>query len=346
MNVFGRLLAVWPKGLVVVFVLLGLVVGGNWTALAAEAVAGGETTPANTVSTPASPPDAPTGLPSEYLLHVGDRLHLWVWGEPSLTTDVVVMPDGTVSLPLVGSLQLLGKSVPAATKEVTEACARYLKNPRVSLSCTPQAPLRVYVEGSVNAPGAVPYDPRFRLLDYLGQAGGPTASADLCNVTITSVAGARVGTTKLDLSVPLQAGAVPAASAPPAGDSANAVNPVLSPGDTVWVGRAVPVAVVGEVRNPGAIDFRQGQRLSEYVSAAGGPAPRADLGKALLRHTENGVTASRRIDVARALTQPNAAESDPVLAPGDVLTIPEKFLAQGLTWSDALRAVTTALIWW
>jgi polysaccharide export outer membrane protein len=353
MNTFGRLLASWAECLAVLFLLFGLAVPGGSAALAAEGAAVRDTTPVGALSAPGGTPNAPADLStapaspsSEYLLHVGDRIHLWVWGEPSLTTDAVVMPDGTVSLPLVGSLQLLGKSVPAVTKEVTEACGRYLKDPRVSLSCTPQTPLRVYVEGSVNAPGPVPYDPRFRLLDYLGRAGGPTANADLSNVAITSVAGASVGTTKLDLSAPLRPEAAPTNGTPSAGGSADAPNPILSPGDTIWVGRAVPVAVIGAVRSPGAIDYRQGTRLSEYVSLAGGPTPRADLAKSLLRHTKDGVTASQRIDVARALTDPNAKESDPVLAPGDVLTVPEKFLAEGLTWSDVLRAVTAAVIWW
>ncbi len=307
MNAFGRLLASRVERLAVLFLLCGLALPGGCDALATEDAAAREITPVGALATPAGPPSAPAdlsaapGSPSnEYLLHVGDRIQLWVWGEPSLTTDAVVMPDGTISLPLVGTIQLLGKSVPAATKEVTEACGRFLKDPQVSLSCTPQTPLRVYVEGSVNAPGPVPYDPRFRLLDYLGRAGGPTANADLHNVAITSVAGASVGTAKLDLNAPLRPGAAPTDGPPSAGDAADASNPVLSPGDTIWVGRAVPVAVIGAVRSPGAIDYRQGQRLSEYVSLAGGPTVRADLGKALLRHTKDGITASQQIDVARA----------------------------------------------
>jgi polysaccharide export outer membrane protein len=296
---------------------------------------------------PSTAAAAVVGNPSgEYLLHVGDRIRLWVWGEPSLTTEVAVMPDGTVSLPLVGTLYLLGKSVPVATKEVEEACGRYLKDPRVSLSCIPQAPLQVYVQGSVSSPGPVAYDPRFRLLDYLGQAGGPTTGADLSNVVVTSVSGARVGSTRLDLGAPLRADAAPAAGAPDPSVGADTANPVLSPGDTIWVGRAVPVAVIGAVRNPGAIDYRQGLRLSEYVSLAGGPTVRSDLGRSLLRHTKDGVTTSRKLDVGAALTNPNTLEFDPVLAPGDVLTVPEKFLAEGLNWSDVLRAVTAGVLWW
>ncbi|MFB3881408.1 MAG: polysaccharide biosynthesis/export family protein [Armatimonadota bacterium] len=328
------------------------------------------------------PAGAIAGQPADYLLHVGDKIRLWVWGEPSLTTEVVVMPDGTVSLPLIGTLHLLGKSVPAATKEVEEACGRYLKEPRVSLSCIPESPLHVYVEGSVSSPGPVAYDPRHRLLDYLERAGGPTTGADLSNVVVTSVSGSRVGSTRYDLSgagasppQPGDPGAAAGGSSAPApvdakepaaegataehsrlagaadsgsgGEAARATpNPVLSPGDTVWVGRAVPVAVIGAVRVPGAIDYRQGMRLSEYVSLAGGPTVRADLRRAVLRHTKDGVTTSGRFDVGAALTNPNTLEYDPVLAPGDVIAIPEQFLAEGITWSDVLRVVTAGIIWW
>lgn len=339
MSTFGRLLAFSAVGLAVLFLLSAVGVTGGSAALAAEEAAGAGAAPTAAVSAPGSPF-------GEYLLQVGDHIKLWVWGEPSLTTEVVVMPDGTVSLPLVGTLQLLGKSVPVVTKEVEEACGRYLKDPRVSLSCIPQMPLHVYVEGSVSAPGPVPYDPRFRLLDYLGRAGGPTTNADLSNVVVTSVRGARVGTTKLDLSAPSRGEAAPKEGAPNPGHSADAANPVLSPGDTVWVGRAVSVAVIGAVRNPGAIDYRQGLRLSEYVSLAGGPTVRADLAGTVLKHTQDGATTSQKIDLGLALTNPKAPESDPVLAPGDVVAVPEKFLAEGLTWSDVLRVLTAVTIWW
>ena len=334
MNASGRHPASPAMNLAVLLLFFVLLVFGGSAALAAEDTAGAEALSAGIA--------VRAGNPSgEYLLHVGDRIRLWVWGEPSLTTEVAVMPDGTVSLPLVGTLYLLGKSVPVATKEVEEACERYLKDPRVSLSCIPQAPLQVYVEGSVSSPGPVAYDPRFRLLDYLGRAGGPTTGADLSNVVVTSVSGARIGSTKLDLNAPLRA-----EGAPDPAVGADTANPVLSPGDTVWVGRAVPVAVIGAVKNPGAVDYRQGLRLSEYVSLAGGPTVRANLGRSMLRHTENGVTTSARFDVGAALTNPNTAKFDPVLAPGDVLTVPEQFLAEGLTWSDVLRAMTAGLIWW
>jgi polysaccharide export outer membrane protein len=343
MNASGRPLSPPTASRAVLFSLVALALLSASAGLAAEGAVGADPSSTGNVS-------AAGNEFGDYLLHVGDRVRLWVWGEPSLTTEVAVMPDGTVSLPLVGTLHLVGKSIPVATKEVEDACRRYLKDPRVSLSCIPQVPLQVYVEGSVSSPGPVPYDPRFRLLDYLGRAGGPTTGADLSTVVVTSVSGARVGTTKFDLSAPLGAKEAPADGVPADGvlaaASAEAANPVLSPGDTIWVGKAVPVAVIGAVRNPGAFDYRSGQRMSEYVSLAGGPTARADLGGALLRHTKDGVTTSQKVDVAAALTSPSVADSDPVLAPGDVLTIPEEFLAEGVTWSDVLRAVTAALIWW
>ena len=338
MNAFRRILASPAVRLAVVFPLAALLLASVRIAAAAEDAAGAATTTTGAVAASERPF-------AEYLLHVGDRIQLWVWGEPSLTIEVVVMPDGTVSLPLVGSLDVLGKSVPVVTKEVEEACGLYLKDPRVSLSCIPQAPLHVYVEGSVSAPGPVPYDPRFRLLDYLGQAGGPTPGADLSNVVVTSVRGARVGTTTLDLSAPSRTEAAPENDAPNPPDPVGTVNPVLSPGDTVWVGRAVPVAIIGAVRNPGAIEYRKGLRLSDYLGLAGGPTVRADLGKALLKHTEDGVTTSQQVNIAATLTDPEALQSDPILAPGDVLTVPERFLAEGITWSDILRVLTTITVW-
>ena len=202
------------------------------------------------------------------------------------------MPDGTVSLPLIGTLQLVGKTVSAATTEITAACKWYLKNPR----CRSPAFRRrrcTFTCRQRERARPVPDDPRFRPLEYLGRAGGPTTDADLSEVSLTTVAGVWVGTTKLDLSV-----------RDPGGEGrgrlatvdAKSVNPVLNPGDTIWVGKAMSVSVVGEVTKPGAFEFREQRRLSEYVGLAGGPTPRADLGKTLLKHTKDGVTTSQKVD--------------------------------------------------
>jgi polysaccharide biosynthesis/export protein len=275
----------------------------------------------------AAAPPAPVG----YLVRIGDQLRVSVWGEQGLTGEASVMPDGTVSLPMIGSLQVLGETVPAITRDVTQAYRRYLKDPKVSLSCVPKSPMQVYFGGAVARPGPVDYDPRLRLFDYLALAGGPAVGADLTRVIVTSVSGGQTTTTTLDLG-----------AAKPGEDVSR--NPVLKPGDTVWIGQALPVSVVGAVAHPGSFDYQQGLRLSDYLGMAGGPTEQANTKAAVLKRM--GQQQVVPVNVAMALEKPDSAERNPAVAPGDVLTVPAKFVGGTLSWAEVLQSVTSAALFW
>ena len=269
----------------------------------------------------------------EYRIQPGDRLHMSVWGEPSLTTETMVVTHGRVPFPLLGELLAADKTVSELTEDVRKGYLRYYKDPRVSLFVTPAVWPSVYVQGNVRDSGPVDYSPGRRLLDYVGMAGGFGADADLSKISIVSRESDVTSTTTVDMSaVSFQSESVP--------------NPELKPGDTVWVGRALPVSVLGVVNRPGAVDYRHGLRLSDYVGMAGGPTNRAELGAVSVKHTSaNGASSVAQVDLAAALAQPDDPEVNPVLAPGDTVTVPERFVAGTLEWSEILRAVAGVIIW-
>jgi polysaccharide export outer membrane protein len=332
-------------GLVAILLALALTVGPGVLAATAEASPPGGGGPAASSAVrpvaEAAPPaagstaSAPASSVSfaEYRVCLGDRLQLSIWGEPDLTCEPTVMPDGTASWPLVGTRVVAGKTVAELAAELGEAYRRYLRDPKISLSCIPRTPPQVYFEGAVGKPGPIEYDPRSRLLDYLALAGGPAQGADLTRVVVTSVSGTDVKRAVLDVSV---------TATGPALEN----NPWLKPGDTVWVGRALPVSVVGAVNRPGAFEYRSGLRLSDYLALAGGPTDRANLRQAMLKHTGSGTEVRRVVDLSAALRAPDGEQTNPILAPGDTVSVPEAFVAGGLQWSDILHALATALIFW
>jgi polysaccharide export outer membrane protein len=270
---------------------------------------------------------------AEYRIRPGDRLRMSVWGEPNLTTDAVVMTHGVVSFPLVGEMSVADKTVSALAEELREAYLRYYQDPRVSLSAIPAVWPKVYVQGNVKQPGPVDYAPERRLLDYVGLAGGFALGADLANVAVVSSESDTAATVRVSMNLA-------------SSDGASAPNPPLKPGDTIWIGKALPVSVVGAVQSPGAVEYREGLRLSDYIGMAGGPTNRARVHDAVLKHTDSaGSSAVRRVDIATALQQPDDPQLNPVLAPGDVVTVPEHFLAGTLEWSDVLRAVAGIVFW-
>lgn len=77
-----------------------------------------------------------TIAPQAYRIGVDDRLRIEVAEHANLLTDqALVLPDGTVSVASVGTVQAAGKTVDEVTAEVTAALRRaYIRNPRVTVS--------------------------------------------------------------------------------------------------------------------------------------------------------------------------------------------------------------------
>jgi polysaccharide export outer membrane protein len=269
----------------------------------------------------------------EYRIQAGDQLHLSVWGEPGLTTDTVVMTHGRVPFPLLGEIVVANMTVSDLSEQVRQGYLRYYRDPRISLTVTPVVWPRVYVQGNVQRPGPVEYSPGRRLLDYVGMAGGFGADADLTSIGIVTHQSATAAKTTVDLS---------AVSA----DGQSTPNPVLGPGDTLWVAKALPVSVLGAVNKPGSVDYQHGLRLSDYVGMAGGPTNRAELLNASVKHTgPDGASSVTEVDLKAALEQPDDPELNPILAPGDTVTVPERFIGGTLEWSDILRALVAVAVW-
>ncbi len=285
-----------------------------------------------TAAAPTTASVVPATASSAYVVRAGDRVVFSMWGEPGLATDTTVMPDGEVAMPLVGSVEAAGRTVPELVQEIQKAYARFYKEPNISLSVIPRNPPQIYLAGNVAHPGPIAYDPKLRLLDYLGIAGGALPGADLTRVVVTS--GESMNVAKITVNVEGESKG-----------NTDTVNPVLKPWDTVWIGRALPVAVLGAVVQPGSFDYQRGLRLTDYVGMAGGPTNRARLRQVLLKRFEGGNGTVMTIDLSAALAKPGADEMlNPVLGPGDVITVPEAFLAGTLEWSDVLRGITSWII--
>jgi polysaccharide export outer membrane protein len=116
-----------------------------------------------------------------YRLGPEDILEIAVWKEPDLSRkEVLVRPDGGLSFPLVGEVQVAGRSVADVRHEVVERLRRYLPEPVVSVSVVKMLYPRVYVIGKVNKPGEFMMGRPFDVLQVLAIAGGltPFAAAD------------------------------------------------------------------------------------------------------------------------------------------------------------------------
>ncbi len=107
----------------------------------------------------------------------GDKLHVALYGDESFVGDPVVSAQGIIVLPLIGAIDVTGKT-PAELQTVIEAklADGFYKNPRVLVQVTDLQP--IYVLGEVNKPGSFAFVPDMTLNKAAALAGGYTYRAN------------------------------------------------------------------------------------------------------------------------------------------------------------------------
>jgi polysaccharide export outer membrane protein len=91
---------------------------------------------------------------------------------------VVVLPDGTISFPLIGNITAEGKTVEELKSDMSDKIKRYVPSPVLSVSVKNPASLYVYVIGRVNNPGRFVLNSTVNVLQALAMAGGLNPFAD------------------------------------------------------------------------------------------------------------------------------------------------------------------------
>ncbi len=128
--------------------------------------------------------DAKAVAEANYKIGAGDVLQISVWKDTALSREVVVLPDGTISLPLVGLLKAAGKTVSQLEAEVTVRIKKYMSNPILDISVGQVNSMVIYVIGKVRAPGRFPLATDINVLQALAMAGGPDKFADTDDIKI------------------------------------------------------------------------------------------------------------------------------------------------------------------
>jgi len=129
-------------------------------------VAGG---PPNKAKTTLPVPPAAT---EEYMIGPDDLLAVNVWKEPEISRNVVVRPDGRISLPLVGDLRASGRSPAQLQADIKALLVNYLSNPEVTVIVQEARSQKFNILGEVEHPGAYPLSRSMTVLDAIAVAGG------------------------------------------------------------------------------------------------------------------------------------------------------------------------------
>ena len=231
----------------------------------------------------------------------GDSVAIQVYGQPDMSSTVYVADDGTVAMPLAGTVPVAGLSPAQASTRIENALKtqKILVDPHVSITVALSRSQRVSVLGQVGTPGRYPIDSSTSIFDLLAQAGGVTATgADVIYVIRQDREGKETRS-PVDLKgLAKGSGALPTMA--------------LKGGDSVFVPKAEQFSIYGEVATPGRYRVEPGMTVIEAVAKAGGITLRGS---------------ARRITVKRKLADGSYADQKAKLGdtvqPDDVIQVKE-----------------------
>jgi polysaccharide export outer membrane protein len=109
--------------------------------------------------------------PKTYKIGVEDVLNIRVWREAELSGNVVVRPDGRITLPLAGEIEAVGLTPEMLGVRIAEALSKFLTRPEVIVSVASVRSKRYYISGNVLRSGPVPLVTPTTILQALSSAG-------------------------------------------------------------------------------------------------------------------------------------------------------------------------------
>ncbi len=236
----------------------------------------------------AAPADA------DYILGTGDVIEVAVLGRDDYRARVRVQTDGSVQLPLIGSIPATGRTTLQLRDQVRQALRSggYFSNPVVSVEVTTFSSRYVTVLGEVAQPGLVPIDRGYRVSEIIARVGGVKDTAT------DAVTLRRANGTEQQLPI------VALATGGPAED------PVVNPGDKLFVAQAKSFYIYGQVTAPGNYRLDPDMTLRKAIARGGGL-------------TESG--SEKRAKLYRDGQEIKRYKLNDPIQPGDVVVVGERF---------------------
>lgn len=123
-----------------------------------------------------------------YVIKKGDMLNVMVMGHPEFSLEkVLVLPDGYIQFPGLGSLQASGMSVKEFTALVNESVSQYVVNPVVTVFVSMLPSQVVNVVGYVNKPGQIVVFEPINVIEAISRGGGIKNIRKCKKITIVRV---------------------------------------------------------------------------------------------------------------------------------------------------------------
>jgi polysaccharide export outer membrane protein len=143
--------------------------------------------------------------PTEFLIGPEDVLIVTVWRNQELSKEVIVRPDGKISLPLLGDITAAGLTAQALSKQVADALVEFMSAPTVSVQVKEINSYHIFAVGEVGKPGKIVLKSFTSVIQGISYAGGFTLFASRNNVhVLRNVKNGQGETKQVMIPVPYQ----------------------------------------------------------------------------------------------------------------------------------------------
>jgi polysaccharide export outer membrane protein len=129
-------------------------------------------------------PSPAVEVPYSYLVGAPDALTIGILPEPAIVADVIVRPDGMITIPLIGDVVARERTIPEITAEIEERIARYKRDPHVTVALVGAASTDIVILGEVKKQSSFPLVKETRIIEAIGLVGGTTAFSSDRNIRV------------------------------------------------------------------------------------------------------------------------------------------------------------------
>jgi polysaccharide export outer membrane protein len=120
----------------------------------------------------------------DYVVGPGDVLAIVFWRENDMSVEVVVRPDGRISVPLLNDIDAAGQTPEQLRQKLITTAQRVVQDPNVTVVVKQINSRRVFITGQVGKPGPYPLLTSMNVLQLISTAGGLLEYADEKNIVV------------------------------------------------------------------------------------------------------------------------------------------------------------------
>ncbi len=242
-----------------------------------------------------------TAVKQTYRISAGNVIEIFVWHNSDLSKDVIVGPDGEISVPLVGRIQAVGLTAAQLETKVTEAIAQFIKSPQVSVMVK-QFDSSKFV-GTKN-----------NIIEQFNSMKsfvvGPDGMVSYPYIGRIHAAGLSISQLEKKIAEAL---------------SKYVESPQVAIGMKKFA--ANKIIILGAVSYPGIFPYKGTINLIEAIALAGDFNPKAQRNSVIVVHGNLSANPQiRRVNMDKAITRGATNKEDIGLQPDDVVYVPMTFV--------------------